>query len=72
MKGRLNSRINYYDMFDTYYIRLKFREKSIIDNQLQHWFGNQKVAVTINYSFGKSTHQRKPENKNEEEKRAGM
>jgi hypothetical protein len=72
MKGRLNSRINYYDIFDTYYIRLKFREKNIIDNELQHWFGTRKVAVTLNYSFGKSTHKSKAENKNDEEKRAGM
>lgn len=72
MKGRLNSRISYYDMFDTYFIRLKFREKSIIDNQLQHWNGNRKMAITLSYSFGKSTQKSKQENKNEEEKRAGM
>jgi Outer membrane protein beta-barrel family/CarboxypepD_reg-like domain/TonB-dependent Receptor Plug Domain len=72
MKGKLNSRINYYDIFDTYAIRLKFREKKIIDNELRHWFGNRKVSVSLQYSFGKSTHKSRQENKSEEEKRAGM
>lgn len=73
MKGKLNSRISYYDIFDTYRVRLVFREKQIIDNELNHWFGNKRVALTLNYSFGKSTHSGKQGRKNnEEEGRAGM
>lgn len=72
MKGKLNTKIGYYDIFDTYRIRFVFREKRIIDNQFYHWFGNRRVALTLNYSFGKSTHSSKQNSKNEEENRAGM
>lgn len=72
LKGKLNSRFNFYDVFDTYRYQLTFREKTIINNQLQHWYGNHKMALTLNYSFGKSTHTSKSESKNDEEKRAGM
>lgn len=72
MKGRLNTKINYYDIFNTYRIALIFREKKLIDNQLSHWFGNRKIALTFSYSFGKSTYKAKQAGKNEEESRAGM
>lgn len=72
LKGTLNSKFNFYDVFDTYRYQLTFREKTIINNQLRHWYGNHKVAVTLSYSFGKSTHTSKGESKNDEEKRAGM
>jgi hypothetical protein len=72
VKGRLNSRINYYDIFDTYNTRLIFRQKQIIDNRMKHWSGYQKLAFTLSYSFGTSTHNNKQQSKNEEEGRAGM
>ncbi|MCW3465975.1 outer membrane beta-barrel family protein [Chitinophaga nivalis] len=72
LKGKLNSRFNFYDVFDTYRYHLTFREKMIINNQLQHRYGNHKIALTLNYSFGKSTHTSKGESKNDEERRAGM
>lgn len=72
INGKLNARINYYDIFNTYRIKFIFREKQLIDNELQHWFGLQRVAVTVNYSFGKSTHKNRQQRKNEEEGRAGM
>ncbi|MBC9909160.1 TonB-dependent receptor domain-containing protein [Chitinophaga varians] len=72
LKGKLHSRFNFYDVLDTYRYYLTFREKTIINNQLQHWYGNHKMALTLNYSFGKSTHTSKSDSKNEEEKRAGM
>ncbi|PWV56869.1 TonB-dependent receptor domain-containing protein [Chitinophaga sp. S165] len=72
LNGKLNTRINYYDIFNTYRIKFIFREKQIIDNELQHWFGIQRVAFSVNYSFGRSTHKGKQQRKNEEENRAGM
>lgn len=72
MNGKLNSKINFYDIFDTYRNRAIFREKSIINNELSHWYGNRRVALTLNYSFGTSTHTSKQSRKNEEERRAGM
>jgi hypothetical protein len=72
LQGKLNTKINYYDIFNSYKVGYIFREKSIIDNELGHWFGTQRVALTVSYSFGKSTHKARQNNKNEEEGRAGM
>lgn len=72
LKGTLNSRINVYDVFNTYAVRYIFREKSIINNEFVHWFGTQRLSLTLSYSFGKSTHKADQTNKNEEENRAGM
>jgi outer membrane receptor protein involved in Fe transport len=72
LKGRLNTKINYNDILNTYRIQRIFREKSIIDNRLAHWFGQRRVVLTISYSFGQSTFKAKAINKNDEENRAGM
>jgi len=72
LKGKLNAKIGYYDILDTYRVKYIFREKQILDNELSHWFGNRKVMATLNYSFGKSTHKGKQHSRNEEENRAGM
>ena len=69
-KGKLNSKLNFYDVFDTYEVHYIFREKSIMNNQLWHWFGTQRLALTLSYSFGKSTYNARQSNKNEEENRA--
>jgi hypothetical protein len=72
LKGKLNSRLNFYDVFNTYKIRYIFREKSIINNQFEHWFGMRKVVFALGYSFGRSTHTARQNSKNEEETRAGL
>jgi outer membrane receptor protein involved in Fe transport len=72
LKGKLSTTINYYDIFNAYVVAYIFREKSIIDNEFVHWFGTQRVSLTVNYSFGKSTYKARQTNKNEEEGRAGM
>jgi outer membrane receptor protein involved in Fe transport len=72
LNGKLNSKLNFYDIFNGYRVRLIFREKSIINNEFQHWVGMQRLSVTVSYSFGKSTYKAKQNNKNEEENRAGM
>jgi len=59
-------------MFDTYRVRYIFREKKIIDNAFTHWVGARRAALTLSYSFGKSTHSSKQRAKNEEENRAGI
>lgn len=69
LKGKLNTRLNYYDIFDEYEIHFIFREKQIIDNELKHWFGSNRVALTVSYNFGKSTHKLRQGSKNEEEGR---
>jgi hypothetical protein len=72
LKGKLNSRFNFYDIGNTYKIRRVFREKDIIDNRFTHWFGIKRIALTLSYSFGRSTYKAKQAGKNEEETRAGM
>lgn len=72
LKGKLNTRINYYDMFNSTTFTIVFRQKQIINNQLSHWYGQQRVVLSLNYSFGKSTYKAKQLNKNEEENRAGL
>lgn len=72
LKGKLNSRLNFYDISNSYKVYYIFREKSIINNELHHWFGTQRVAVTLVCSFGKSTHTARQNSKNEEETRAGL
>jgi hypothetical protein len=49
-----------------------FRQKSIINNELAHWFGMNRVVLSLSYSFGKSTHTARQNNKGEEESRAGF
>lgn len=72
LKGKVNSKLNFYDVFNTYEVYYIFREKKIINNELKHWYGQQKLALTLSYSFGKSTHTSKQLRRNEEESRAGM
>ena len=72
LKGKLNTKINYYDLLNTYRVTRIFREKSIINNRLSHWLGVQRLAITLSYSFGASTYKAKQTGKNEEESRAGF
>jgi hypothetical protein len=72
LNGKLNTKVNYYDILNSFRNSLVFREKSIINNELAHWFGNQRVALTLSYSFGSSTHKAKQNNRNEEEERANL
>ncbi|WP_165759058.1 TonB-dependent receptor domain-containing protein [Niastella yeongjuensis] len=72
LKGRLNTKVNYNDILNTYRVQRIFREKSIIDNRFTHWFGIRRAILTVSYSFGRSTYKGRQINKNEEENRAGM
>jgi hypothetical protein len=72
LKGKLNARVNYYDIFNTYRFSRTFRELDIINNRFTHWFGVQRIAMTLSYSFGRSTYKAKQAGRNEEETRAGM
>lgn len=69
LKGKLNTKLNFYDISNTYYFRLVFREKSILDNEFSHWSGNQRVSFSLTYNFGKSGYKIKQNTRNEEESR---
>ncbi|MGX5817880.1 outer membrane beta-barrel protein [Chitinophaga lutea] len=72
LKGKLNTRVLASDILDGFRVRYIFREKRIIDNELQHWFGNRRLGVTVSYSFGSSTHKARQARKTDEENRAAM
>ncbi|MGN7720539.1 TonB-dependent receptor domain-containing protein [Chitinophaga sp. 22620] len=70
LKGKLNSKLNVYDIFDDYRVKYIFREKQILNNELQHWFGNRRVVAALTFNFGSSTHKTKQSSRSDEENRA--
>jgi hypothetical protein len=72
LKGKLQSGLNVYDMFDTYRVVFTFREKQIIDNQLHHWFGTRRVVASLSWRFGQSTYKADQRKRQEEESRVSM
>lgn len=54
LNNKLNTKVAFYDIFNSNYQYLIFRHKDIIDNQFSHWWGQQRLQVNITYSFGKS------------------
>lgn len=71
LNGKLSTKLNFYDLFDTNRVKWTFREKQIIDNQLSHWHGNRRLVATLAYSFGKSNYKTRQVRTTDEEKRAG-
>jgi hypothetical protein len=71
LNGKLSTKLNFYDLFDTNRVKWTFREKQIIDNQLSHWHGNRRLVATVAYSFGKSNYKTRQVRTTDEEKRAG-
>ncbi|HTE28420.1 TonB-dependent receptor [Flavitalea sp.] len=69
--GKLNTKLNVYDLFYTNKIKRVFREKEIIDNRLTHQWGTRRVVLTIAYSFGKASYKTKQSRTSDDEKRAG-
>jgi len=68
--NKLNAKISFNNIFDSYDQRLEFRHKQIIDNQFTHWWDTQKLILSLSYSFGNSKYQTKNIQKTEEENRA--
>lgn len=69
LNGKLNTKLNFYDLFNTNFVQLTFREKAIIDNRLSHWNGNQRLVATLAWSFGKANYKAKQTSTTDEEKR---
>jgi hypothetical protein len=69
LNGKLNTKLNFYDLFNTNLVRWTFREKTIIDNRFSHWFGNQRFVATVAYNFGKANYKAKQIRTTDEEKR---
>ncbi|WP_316802695.1 outer membrane beta-barrel protein [Pedobacter nototheniae] len=70
LKNKLNTKLMLYDAFNTIKRRIIFREKSIINNDLYHYFASQRFAFSLTYNFGRSTYKAKENKKSDEENRA--
>ena len=68
-KGTLNTKLNFYDVFNTYITRLQFREENIINNRLSHRGYAQRVVLSVGYSFGKAKPRSRQSRTTEEENR---
>lgn len=69
LNGKLNTKLNMYDLFYTHAISLVFREKAIINNQFTHRFATRRVVLTMIFNFGKANYLTKKGRINEEENR---
>lgn len=69
LNGKLNTKLNFYDLFNTNLVRWTFREKTIIDNQFSHWMGNRRFVASVAYNFGKANYKAKQSRTTDEEKR---
>ncbi|MDR6548220.1 outer membrane receptor protein involved in Fe transport [Chryseobacterium rhizosphaerae] len=70
LDNKLNTKIGYNNIFDSYDQRLEFRHKQIMDNRLGHWWDSSRFFLSLSYNFGSSKYQAKEIQKTEEENRA--
>lgn len=69
LDNRLNTKIGYNNIFDSYDQRLEFRHKQIMDNRFTHWWDSSRFFLSLSYNFGSSKYQAKEIQKTEEENR---
>lgn len=69
LENKLNTKVSYNNIFDSYDQRLVFRHKQIIDNQFTHWWDSRRLLIAVSYNFGSSKYQGKEVRKSEEENR---
>lgn len=67
--NKLNTKISYNNIFDSYDQHLEFRHKQIMDNRLTHWWDTNRLVFSLSYNFGSSKYQIKEIQKTEEENR---
>ncbi|WP_370897366.1 TonB-dependent receptor domain-containing protein [Chryseobacterium gossypii] len=68
-ENKLNTKLSFNNIFDSYDQRLEFRHKQIMDNRFRHWWDSQKLILALSYNFGESKYQTKEIQKTEEENR---
>ncbi|MFP3832150.1 TonB-dependent receptor domain-containing protein [Chryseobacterium sp. SIMBA_028] len=69
LDNKLNTKLGYSNIFDSYDQRLEFRHKQIMDNRLTHWWDSSRLLISLSYNFGSSNYQAKEIQKTEEESR---
>ncbi|NIF05345.1 TonB-dependent receptor [Chryseobacterium sp. Tr-659] len=68
--NKLNTKIGYNNIFDSYDQRLEFRHKQIMDNRFTHWWDSSRLIISLSYNFGSTKYQVKETQRTEEENRA--
>lgn len=69
LNNKINTKLAFYNVFDTVKRRMIFREKSIINNDFYHYYGAQRLVFSLSYNFGSSTYKATENKKSEEENR---
>jgi outer membrane receptor protein involved in Fe transport len=67
--NKLNTKIGFNNLFDSYDQRLEFRHKQIIDNRFTHWWDSSRLVFSLSYNIGSSKYQVKETQKTDEENR---
>lgn len=68
--NKLNTKIGFNNLLDSYEQQLEFRHKQIMDNRLTHWWDSSRLVFSLSYSIGSTKYQVKETQKTEEENRA--
>ncbi|WP_278351502.1 TonB-dependent receptor domain-containing protein [Chryseobacterium gleum] len=67
--NKLNTKIGFNNLFDSYDQRLEFRHKQIMDNRFTHWWDSSRLVFSLSYNIGSSKYQVKETQKTDEENR---
>ncbi len=67
--NKLNTKIGFNNLLDSYEQRLEFRHKQIMDNRFTHWWDSSRLVFSLSYAIGSSKYQVKETQKTEEESR---
>ncbi|MCJ7934469.1 MAG: TonB-dependent receptor [Chryseobacterium sp.] len=70
LDNKLNTKIGFNNLLDSYEQQLEFRHKQIMDNRLTHWWDSSRLVFSLSYTLGSSKYQVKETQKTEEENRA--
>lgn len=70
LDNKLNTKLGFNNLLDSYDQRLEFRHKQIMDNRFIHWWDSSRLVFSLSYNFGSSDYQIKEIRKTEEENRA--
>ncbi|PTT35511.1 TonB-dependent receptor [Chryseobacterium sp. HMWF028] len=69
LDNKLNTKIGFNNLLDSYEQQLEFRHKQIMDNRLTHWWDSSRFVFSLSYSIGSTKYQVKETQKTEEENR---
>ncbi|MEJ5051394.1 TonB-dependent receptor [Chryseobacterium culicis] len=69
LDNKLNTKIGFNNLFDSYEQQLEFRHKQIMDNRTVHWWDSSRLVFSLSYNIGSSKYQVNETQKTEEENR---